>query len=846
MKTLSVSAWIISMVVALPATTWAGAGDLDHTFGSGGIVHQAGLIGELRGLVLLPDGKLVAAGGTTDAAHTGPYTLARYNTDGSLDTTFGSGGWATTGVTGAVSLVRQPDGKLVGLGMESVPAPDPTAPWVSYFQVSEVPRFALSRWNADGSLDTTFGDGGTVIPTAIMDMDEPSSLVLQPDGKLLAVGRTEYTTRVLGSLVWRSRVAVVRCNSDGSLDQSFGTHGSLTTDLAENADTAGVAVRGDGTILVGATSENDDGFTDFHFVLIRYLANGQLDSSFGTGGIIQSVPGSMGAMRLLSNGKIVAAGQLSGGAAFALVRHNADGSLDSSFGNQGVTLPIGIPAAPFALRERSDGSVLAAGFSKQRSLLVQFTEAGTLDPLFGSGGIVITPGMTGAMTVVIQPDNKVVAGGGGWALARYLDGVCGNGTLEAGEECDDGNLTNGDGCDANCTATRCGNGVTSPGEACDDGNQNDRDGCKNDCTLNVCGDGVVFTGVEACDDGNTIDDDGCSNSCQRTECGNGTVAPSEECDDGNTVSGDGCDTNCFIEHCGNGRVEANEQCDNGTGADDGRCGADCHWSVAYDAVLEPVRSMGLSLQPDQDEATYSQMFFVHSATTSILDRGVLPPDFHANQLIVDEGDCPPGTIVASPQPPTFTSSLRGWVQVTVHVTRAAFPLATQDTPQSCTLHFTVRTVPEDVWDQSLQNNSITVPFGVWAAGVSAGAPTSFMLQTVKPQHVTIRRRAAATKRHVRVALTTESPNPKRTIAVTMQDGSCPPGTVVNTNSVSVPLKRRRTAVSVPLTFRSDAFRTPSRTSPARCTPVVTAVDAGDVAGPHATQFDVDVTDRNDM
>ena len=480
-------------------------------------------------------------------------------------------------------------------------------------------------------------------------------------------------------------------------------------------------------------------------------------------------------------------------------------------------------------------------------MLAQFSEAGMPDPYFGHGGVVtmaLSSGYNQALTMVVQPDSKVVMGGAPWGLFRVMDGVCGNGVVEPGEECDDGNLTNGDGCDANCTLTRCGNGVQSPGEACDDGNQNDRDACKNDCTLNVCGDGVVNTGVEACDDGNAIDDDGCSNSCQRTACGDGVVQPSEECDDGNTVSGDGCDANCFIEQCGNGRVEANEQCDDGTATDDGHCRGDCHWSLKYDAVLEPVRSMGLSLQPDQDEATYSQAFFVHSATTSIFDPGVPPPEFHVNQLVVDEGDCPPGTIVSGLPPPTFPSGSRGSAKVTVHVTRAAFPFATQDTPQWCTLHFTVRTVPEDVWDQTPQNNSITVPFGVWAAGVSAAGPTSFMLQSVKPQHVTIRRRASSAKRHVRVALTAGSPDPTRTVAVTMQDGTCPSGTVDSTRSLSVVMKRRRAAVSVPLTFSSGAFWTPSRTSPARCTPIVTAVDNG--AGLHVTQFDVDVMDGNDM
>jgi len=91
--------------------------------------------------------------------------------------------------------------------------------------------------------------------------------------------------------------------------------------------------------------------------------------------------------------------------------------------------------------------------------------------------------------------------------------VCGDLTVDPGEECDDGNAVNGDGCDDNCTTTRCGNGVVAGSEACDDGNAVDTDACKNDCTDNVCGDGVQNVGVEACDDGNLVDGDGCDADC---------------------------------------------------------------------------------------------------------------------------------------------------------------------------------------------------------------------------------------------------------------------------------------------------------------------------------------------
>jgi cysteine-rich repeat protein len=91
--------------------------------------------------------------------------------------------------------------------------------------------------------------------------------------------------------------------------------------------------------------------------------------------------------------------------------------------------------------------------------------------------------------------------------------LCGNGVLNPGEQCDDGNRVSGDGCDANCTLTACGNGIVTAGEQCDDGNTDQGDGCKNDCTSNVCGDRAVWRGVEGCDDGNTVSGDGCSSTC---------------------------------------------------------------------------------------------------------------------------------------------------------------------------------------------------------------------------------------------------------------------------------------------------------------------------------------------
>ncbi len=154
---------------------------------------------------------------------------------------------------------------------------------------------------------------------------------------------------------------------------------------------------------------------------------------------------------------------------------------------------------------------------------------------------------------------------------------CGDGALQVGEACDDGNATSGDGCDVNCTVSACGNGVTAGGEGCDDGDRVGADGCSATCAVEpgyvcdamipavcatVCGDGVV-AGAEACDQGggDVTDGDGCSSTCTLeagwtctgtpsacvNPCGNGLVDPGEQCDDGNLTAGDGCAVTCQFD-----------------------------------------------------------------------------------------------------------------------------------------------------------------------------------------------------------------------------------------------------------------------------------------------------------
>ncbi|HXU05798.1 MAG TPA: DUF4215 domain-containing protein [Polyangia bacterium] len=216
------------------------------------------------------------------------------------------------------------------------------------------------------------------------------------------------------------------------------------------------------------------------------------------------------------------------------------------------------------------------------------------------------------------------------------DGRCGNGVLDPGEQCDDGNRTPGDGCTrlcqvecgstcgscswpGSCNLTPvCGDGVLAPSELCDDGNNVGGDGCANNCSaietgwrcpiagrrcVPICGDGVVV-GAERCDDGNAVAGDGCSDIClvepaSGDHCGNGVIDGAEECDDGANhpdAGYGGCGTDCrFGGFCGDGVVNGPEQCDLGTGFNTTvygnfvGCAPGCFWPhICGDGIVDDV------------------------------------------------------------------------------------------------------------------------------------------------------------------------------------------------------------------------------------------------------------------
>ena len=181
---------------------------------------------------------------------------------------------------------------------------------------------------------------------------------------------------------------------------------------------------------------------------------------------------------------------------------------------------------------------------------------------------------------------------GGCSDPNPSDPLCGNGYVEAGEECDNGAGNGETDCSDLCTFRGCGDGVLQPEEECDLGAQNVDDGaCTSTCRLASCGDGLVHAGVEGCDEGAANKDagdgdGGCSKVCQPlSTCGDGLVEDGETCDDGNREDGDGCPSTCLYPFCGNGVVEDGETCDDGNKADDDPCPSTCKPAVCGDAFV---------------------------------------------------------------------------------------------------------------------------------------------------------------------------------------------------------------------------------------------------------------------
>ncbi len=409
---------VTNIVVA--CTSPAPNSSLDAGFGSAGKLSNT--LPAAKALALQADGKLLLLGGMT---------LSRYNADGSTDAGFGTAGRVTIvanggGLDAMQALAVQADGRVVVAGYTALP--------VVFNQ-----DMVVLRYNADGSLDTTFGSGGKVVTDFTGSTDRAYAVLVQADGKIVAAG-----IATLGSGTSADQdLALVRYLANGALDTGFGVGGKVTTNIAGTADFGyAAALQPDGKIVVaGRVAANGGANPDFG--LARYLPNGTLDAGFGSSGIVRidfggNVWDEASDLAVQGDGKIVVGGQAAFGSSyrFALLRLNANGTLDTGFGTAGLVRTDFSTRNDYGrgLALQADGRIVLAGqVSGSLSAdfgVARYLSSGAVDTGFGTAGLVQVDffGATdGAMDVVVQPDGKIVAAGSarnglatGLAIVRVL------------------------------------------------------------------------------------------------------------------------------------------------------------------------------------------------------------------------------------------------------------------------------------------------------------------------------------------------------------------------------------------------------------------------------------------
>jgi uncharacterized delta-60 repeat protein len=459
---------IIAALLLVPLVAWAGEANLDPTFGSFGITTTNVNSGDdaAADVVLQADGKIVAAGFSEQGGKF-VFTVIRYATTGAVDASYGTGG--TTNIAFgdnaiAQHVVIQSDGKVIvgGVMFGDLGAPDDA--------------IALTRLDTTGALDPTFGTGGKVLTDLTPSYDSADAMALQSDGKLV-VGSSSAD----GS--GNAHFNIVRYLPDGSLDATFGSGGHVTTIVGTFDIIGDVLVQPDGKIVAVGES------TGPNAVAVRYLANGTLDAGFGTAGIVRTTfsPAMLlaNAAVLQPDGAIVIAGNSSDGN-FAIARLTPTGSVDGAFASGGIGYAdLGANDIPTDMVRRPDGRFVVSG-EVVRSPdpdpdidigVATWLPNGSPDAAFGTAGRLafsLGAGVDQSLGIALQADGKIVIAGdtsdAGGADTRFLvarlGSTCGNGVLDPGEQCDDGNAASNDCCSIACQYDAVGASCDVDADAC--------------------------------------------------------------------------------------------------------------------------------------------------------------------------------------------------------------------------------------------------------------------------------------------------------------------------------------------------------------------------------------------
>lgn len=424
-------------VSPLTSLVFAQDGTLDTSFDTDGKVitdfSQANNYAE--SVAIQSDGKIIVVGTAYNGTNR-DFAITRYNSDGSLDATFNGNGKLITDIINdfwgggqdeAQDVAIQSDGKIVVVG------------WTSSSDGFDY--FAVVRYNSDGSLDNTFSGDGMTITYFGADIQQATGVKIQPDGKIVVVGHLEdYSS---GTAIYD--FAVARYNTDGSLDNSFDGDGTLTTDFNNGGNDLAedVVIQSDGKIIV--VGRTDD-YIDGDIALVRYNSDGSLDTSFDTDGKLTTDFGAgydYGyAVALQTDGKILVSGQVADASFdnFGLVRYNNDGSLDTSFDTDGKVLTnFTSYSYGYDIAIQPDGKILVGGttynptLSKDVFAVAKYNTDGSLDTSFDTDGKTTASFNSNDNTgkgIAIQSDGKIILAGKSYngnnddfAVLRYNNSV---------------------------------------------------------------------------------------------------------------------------------------------------------------------------------------------------------------------------------------------------------------------------------------------------------------------------------------------------------------------------------------------------------------------------------------
>ncbi len=408
---------------------------LDSTFGNDGkVVTDFGSEEVLNSIAFQHDGKIVA-GGYYDLIKVISFDeiacmLARYKTNGELDSSFGKNGFAYfKPVFATLKVISiQADDKIVGAGYAYTTDQGPAS-------------IILLRCKKNGALDSSFGTNGIVYFGDLKTNFIGTSMAVQPDGKFVVAGFNNTINS------WDSSfVLAARFNNNGTVDSGFGDNGSKKIAIGFQAYATGVVVNSTGEIIVSGYTTLKQNTNLTQPVLADFTSSGELNIQFGKNGVVTFNAGnnaSFTTLALTHDEKIIAGGYIQVSDTyqdynFLLMQYNSNGKKDSSFGMNGtINSDLGYSDQIASVVIQPDDKIVAGGRSFSNATgqsyfaLSRFNSNGKIDKSFGKQGEIFTAfrGYDLLRQILLQPDGKIVAGGissgirtdyGDFALSRYI------------------------------------------------------------------------------------------------------------------------------------------------------------------------------------------------------------------------------------------------------------------------------------------------------------------------------------------------------------------------------------------------------------------------------------------